>query len=82
MRKPYFAYAKIMVQISCTVTACYSDSTISLLPKSAISSLSPSSVAVQPSFVSDLVGIPEDRFSCDVALLKNGFQLVEDTCIS
>ena len=41
----------------------YTDSTIPLLPKSDISSLWPSSVAVQPGLVSDLVGNPEDRFS-------------------
>ena len=41
----------------------YMDSTILLLPKSKISCLYSSSVAVQPGFVSDLVGNPEDRFS-------------------
>ena len=41
----------------------YTDSTISLLPKYKISSLQPSSVAVQPSLCGDLVGNPEDRFS-------------------
>ena len=41
----------------------YTDSTIPLLPKSKISSFLPSSVAVQPLFVWDLVGNPEDRFS-------------------
>ena len=40
----------------------YTDSTISLLPKYEISSLQPSSVAVQPG-VWGLVGNPEDRFS-------------------
>ena len=40
----------------------YTDSTIPLLPKSEISSLYPSSVAVVR-FVSDLVGNLEDRFS-------------------
>ena len=40
----------------------YTDSTIPLLLKSKISSLQPSSVAVQPG-LSDLVGNPEDRFS-------------------
>ena len=41
----------------------HTDSTIPLLPKSEISSLQPSSVAVLPGFVSDLVGNLEDRFS-------------------
>ena len=40
----------------------YTDCTIPLLPVSEISSLSPSSVTVQPGS-SDLVGNPEDRFS-------------------
>ena len=51
----------------------YTDSTIALLPKSEISSLKPSSVAVQ--FVSDLVGNPEDRFSNDAALIFLVFHL-------
>ena len=41
----------------------YTDSTIPLLSKSEISSLKASSVVVQPGFVLDLVGNPEDRFS-------------------
>ena len=48
----------------------YMDSTIPLLPKSEISSLKPSSVAVQLGLCltqSDLVGNPEDRFSHDMA---------------
>ena len=40
----------------------YKDRTIPLLPKSEISSLSPSPVAEQPRFVLDLVGNPKDRF--------------------
>ena len=46
----------------------YIASTISHLSKSEISSLYPSSVAVQPLFMSELFGNPEDRFSRDVAL--------------
>ena len=42
---------------------CYTNSTIPLLPKSQFSSLSPSSVVVQPGLC--LVGHPEDRFSRD-----------------
>ena len=41
----------------------YIDSTIPLLSKSEISSLYPSSVAVEPCFVSDQVGNPNSRFS-------------------
>ena len=41
----------------------YTDSTIPLLPIYEISSLQPYSVAVQPGFVSDQVGNPEDWFS-------------------
>ena len=56
IRKPAFAYVKTKLQISCVVTpqvisALFSlpeDSTIPLLSKSEISSLWPSSVAVQP----------------------------------
>ena len=51
----FFAYAKTKAQISCAVTAqlislCfhYVNSTIHLLPKYEMSSLLPSSVAVQP----------------------------------
>ena len=44
----------------------YLDSTIPLLPKTKISSLQPSSVAVTARSVSDLVRNPKDRFS-DVA---------------
>ena len=48
----------------------YIDSTIPLLSKSEkISSLWSFSVAVQPGFVSDLVGNPEDRFSHNEAHL-------------
>ena len=49
---------------------CYIDSTITLLPKSEISNLQTSSVAVIALFVSELVGNPEDRFSHDPALIK------------
>ena len=56
MRKPAFAYAKTKRQISCALTAqlisalcfCYIDSTNPLFPNSEISSLLPSSMAVQP----------------------------------
>ena len=61
MRKPSFAYARTKTQISFAVTQlsgnreadqrlCFRfiDSPIPLLPKSEISSLKPSSVAVQP----------------------------------
>ena len=41
----------------------YTDSTITLLSESKISSLQPYSVIAQPGFVSDMVGNPEDRFS-------------------
>ena len=61
MRKPA---AKTKPQIAVTgdqrLCFCYTDSTISLLPKYEISSLQPSSVA---RFVADVVGNPEDRFS-------------------
>ena len=46
----------------------YIDTTITLLPKSEISSLLPSSVIVQSSLC-DVVGNPEDRYSRDVAHL-------------
>ena len=49
----------------------YKDSTISLLPKYEISSLQPSSVAVQPDFMWDLVGIPEHRFSHNETQIKS-----------
>ena len=56
IRKGIFAYAKTKMQISCAVTTllilhlCFHfiDSSIPLLPKYEISSLQPSSVAVQP----------------------------------
>ena len=41
----------------------YIDSTIPLLPIYEISSLQPSSVAIQPGLCRDLVGNPKDRFS-------------------
>ena len=41
----------------------YMDSTIPLLSKFKIARLKPSSMAVQPGFLSDLVGYPEDWFS-------------------
>ena len=73
MRKPVFAYAKPKAQMSYRAGHQrfwfrYINSTIPLLPKSEISSLLPSSVAVQPCFNKwDLVGNPEDMFSCDAA---------------
>ena len=45
----------------------YTDCTIPLLPKSKL----PYSVVVQPSFVSNLVGHPDNRFSCDAAHMKD-----------
>ena len=45
----------------------YMDSTIPLFPKSKISSLQSYSVVVQPGFVWDLVGNPENWFSRNVA---------------
>ena len=53
---------------------CYIDITITLLSKSKVSNLKPSSVAVQPSdrFVLDLVGNPVDRFSRDMAKIIDG----------
>ena len=50
----------------------HSDSVIPLLPKPEISSLQPSTVIVQLSFLSDLVRNPEDRFSHDEAHLTKG----------
>ena len=50
----------------------YKDSTIPLLPKSEISIIQPSSLAIQPGLMSDLVRNPEDRFSHDVANLLPG----------
>ena len=50
----------------------YTDSTIPLLPNCEISSLQPSSVAVQPG-LSDLVGNPEDRFSYNEAQIIHVF---------
>ena len=52
---------------------CYTDSTIPLLPVYEISSLWPSSVAVQR-FVWDLVGNPEDRFSHNEAKMQVEWQ--------
>ena len=50
----------------------YRDSRVPLLRKSEIPSLFPSSVVVQPGLCrSDLVGNPEDRFSCDVAHMES-----------
>ena len=49
----------------------YTDSTIPLLSKSEVSSIKLSSVAVQPGFVLDLVGNPEDRFSHNEAHMIN-----------
>ena len=71
MKKPQiFAYVKTKAQISyCEADQrlCfrYTDSTISLLPKSEISSFWPFSETVQTErqLTSDLVGNPEDRFS-------------------
>ena len=56
MRKPAFAYAKTKTHISnreADQRLCfrYKDGTIPLLPKSEISSLHPSSVAVGPVYV-------------------------------
>ena len=59
--------------ISASIFAIKTVSTIPLLPKSEISSLLPSSVAVQIGFLSDLVGNPKDRFSHDTALEKTCF---------
>ena len=64
VRKPAFCICenKVVDQLRSNCAAdqrlCfrYTDNTIPLLPKSEISSLSPSSVALQP-------GSPEDRFS-------------------
>ena len=47
----------------------YTDTTISLLPKSEISSLEPSSVTVQPGLCRGLVGNAEDLFSHNEAHL-------------
>ena len=49
-------------------------STFPLLPKSKLSSLYPSFVAVQPIFMSDLVGNPEDRFPRDRAQADRSWQ--------
>ena len=74
MRKPVFnAYAKTKVKISCTQLIMqslyfrYIDSTIPLLPKSEISSISPSSVVVHPAVCVRFGCEHKDRFSCDVA---------------
>ena len=75
------AFAKTKAQISSAVTAqlitvqlnsnhtadqrhcfCYVDSTIPILPKLEINFC-----GCTARFVSDLVGNPEDRFSCDTA---------------
>ena len=53
----------------------YTDSAIPLLSKSEISSLYPSSVAIQPMFVSDLVRNPKDRFSHNEAHMVRGNSL-------
>ena len=47
----------------------YTETTIPLLPKSEISSMYPSSMAVQPGLCGNLVGNPEDRFSHNEAQL-------------
>ena len=64
---------------SCAADQClcisYRDRTVHLHPKSEISSLWPSSVAVQPGLC-DLVGNPEDRFSRDTA------QITVELCIT
>ena len=67
MRKPAFSNAKTKAQISCAVI--YKDSTVPLLPNSKISRLLQSIVCgCTAPVVSDLVGILEDRFSCDTAM--------------
>ena len=45
----------------------YIDRTVPLLPKSEISSLLPFFNGCTVQFVSDLVGNPKDKFSCDAA---------------
>ena len=55
------------------------DSTIPLLPKSEISSLYPSSVAVYSWFVSDLVGHPKDRLSHDLAHITDTSLILRPT---
>ena len=71
-----FTYAKTKMHADQLSSNCaadqrlcfpYMESTIPLLPKSETSSLKLSSVVVQPGFVSDLVGNPEDRFSYNEA---------------
>ena len=54
----------------------YTDSTIPLLLKSEISSLKPSSVAVQPGLCRTWSGNPEDRFSHNEAHLYQYFSLL------
>ena len=85
MRKPDFAYAKTKAQISCAVTAqlilcsnCTADQglcfrytarTIPLLLKSK-SCFQPTTVQIP---LSDLVGNPDDRFSCVAARIVSEY---------
>ena len=72
MRKRIFACAKTKTQISFAVTAKlisafgfrYTDSTIPLLPKSEISSLQPSSEAVQSGLCRTWSETPKTSFIC------------------
>ena len=57
---------------------CYTDSTIPLLPKSEISSLQPSSVAVQPGLCGTRSKTPKNRFSQIEAHLVSYFELLHD----
>ena len=77
MRKPDFCIcknkeickkkrtAKLNSAADLRVCFCYLDSTIPLLPKKK----KQASNHLLSRFVSDLVGTPEDRFSCDTALI-------------
>ena len=72
MRKPAFSICENKGATDQRLCFSYIDSTIPLLPKSKISSVYPSSLSVL-----DLVGNPNDRFSCDAAQIVLRFFICE-----